>query len=77
MFIIIWMVIVNFLTLRKVLKYHELQTAEMQMKLLRKRIDPYFIGKLLQSLNGLFYKGKKAEINEVMHQIFRTGQSQF
>jgi hypothetical protein len=35
LFIIIWMVIVNFLTLRKVRKYHELQTAELQMKLLR------------------------------------------
>ena len=40
-------------------------------------MDPYFTGKLIQSLNELFYKGKKAEINEVMHQYSELVKANF
>jgi LytS/YehU family sensor histidine kinase len=77
LFILLLMSLISFFILSKVLHYHELLRAELKTKLLRKRLDPHFIGNLLQSLTGLFYRGKKEEIGTVIHEYAGLVKSNF
>ncbi|MEN9511364.1 MAG: hypothetical protein RLZZ370_1183 [Bacteroidota bacterium] len=77
LFFILLISLISFITLSKVLHYHELLMADLKTKLLRKRLDPHFIGNLLQSLTGLFYRGKKEQIGTIIHEYAGLVKSNF
>ncbi len=68
LFILLLMSLTSYYVLVKSLKHQELMRADLRSKLLRKRLDPHFIGNLLQSLVGLFYRGKKEQIGTVIQE---------
>ena len=76
-FIVLLMVTMSFITLRKVLKYYKLLTTELQIKLLRKRIDPHFLGNLLQSLNVFFDRGQKDDIHKIINEYSNLVKTNF
>ncbi|MBU6325524.1 MAG: histidine kinase [Bacteroidetes bacterium] len=71
------MTIISYITLSKVLKYYELLRAELKNRLLRKRMEPHFMGNLLQSLTGMFYLGKKKELIEVIGESSKLIKADF
>ncbi|MEY3984179.1 MAG: hypothetical protein RL160_1738 [Bacteroidota bacterium] len=68
LFILVLLSLTSHYILVKALKHQELLRADLRSKLLRKRLDPHFIGNLLQSLVGLFYRGKKEQIGTVIQE---------
>jgi LytS/YehU family sensor histidine kinase len=75
--IILVLNIVSFLILGRLKRYHDLLTAEMKSKLMRRRMDPHFIGNLLQSAVGLIYSGRREQAVSMMHEYSLLVKSNF
>jgi len=70
-------ILISARALHKLLLYREQMFSELRLKLLRRQMEPHFLGNMFQSLQGLLYRGKKEQISEALHEYANLMKSNF